>query len=349
MGLYVDIKKNLGNFSLEVSFEAERETFGILGASGSGKSMTLKCIAGIEKPDSGEIVFDGKIFYSSKKKINLPSRERHTGYLFQNYALFPNMTVEENIASGICGSRTEKATLAGEKIKTFRLEGLEKKYPFEISGGQQQRVALARIFASKPEILMLDEPFSALDSYLKWTLEQEIVEVLQNFKGPAFLVSHNRDEAYRLCGRMAVISEGKIDMLDDKHGIFENPQKLSAAQLTGCKNISAAKKISDNEIFALDWEMPLKCAGKVGKNISHVGIRGNYFEVCADLSEENAFEYEIFQKIEDTFSVILMIKKKDANPEKLIRCEVCDKKWKEIKEGKKYLKISPQKIFLLEA
>ncbi|HOV41933.1 MAG TPA: ATP-binding cassette domain-containing protein, partial [Oscillospiraceae bacterium] len=178
MGLYVDIKKNLGNFSLEVSFEAGRETFGILGASGSGKSMTLKCIAGIEKPDSGEIVFDGKVFYNSKKKINLPSRERRTGYLFQNYALFPNMTVEENIAAGICGTKKERVRLAGEKIKTFRLEGLEKKYPFQISGGQQQRVALARIFASEPEILMLDEPFSALDSYLKWTLEQEIVEVL---------------------------------------------------------------------------------------------------------------------------------------------------------------------------
>ncbi len=310
--------------------------------------MTLKCIAGIEKPDSGEIAFDGKIFFSSKKKINLPSKERHTGYLFQNYALFPNMTVKENIAAGIRGTKIEKARLAEEKIKIFRLEGLEKKYPCQISGGQQQRVALARIFASEPEILMLDEPFSALDSYLKWTLEQEIAEVLQNFKGPSFFVSHNRDEAYRICNRMAVISNGKIDVLDDKHEIFENPKKLSAAMLTGCKNISAAKKISDFEVFAIDWGMSFKCAKKISENISHIGIRGKYFETCSDLSDENAFEYEICQKIEDAFSVILMIKPKETYPAKLIRCEVCNKKWAEIKNGKKYFKINPQKIFLLE-
>ncbi|MFQ9427150.1 MAG: sulfate/molybdate ABC transporter ATP-binding protein [Oscillospiraceae bacterium] len=146
MSLYVDIEKRLGAFRLQSKFEVADETLALLGASGCGKSVTLKCIAGIMTPDRGRIVLNGRVLFDSEKRTDLTPQQRRVGYLFQQYALFPNMTVEQNILCGIrAGSRSEKRALAAEKLRMFRLEGLEKKYPAQLSGGQQQRVALARI------------------------------------------------------------------------------------------------------------------------------------------------------------------------------------------------------------
>ena len=183
MSILVDIKKNFGEFQLDVKLEANNETVALLGPSSCGKSITLKCIAGIEKPDSGIIVVNNRVLFDSSKKINLSPQKRNTGYLFQQYASFPHMTVEENIAVGIQLPKKEKGAIIQEKIDAFFLTGLEKRYPGQLSGGQQQRVALARIFAAQPEILMLDEPFSALDSHLKWQLEQELMNVLDHYRG----------------------------------------------------------------------------------------------------------------------------------------------------------------------
>ena len=139
--------------------------------------MTLKCIAGIEKPDRGTITLDGRVLFDSEKHINLTPQQRRVGYPFQQYALFPNMTAAQNILCGIrTGSRAVKKEKLAALLRTFRLEGLEKKLPAQLSGGQQQRVALARILASEPQAILLDEPFSALDSYLKWELELELGE-----------------------------------------------------------------------------------------------------------------------------------------------------------------------------
>ena len=163
MSLSVDIEKKLGAFHLRSQFEAPDETMALLGASGCGKSMTLKCIAGIVTPDRGRIVLGGRVLFDSEKKINLPPQQRRVGYLFQQYALFPNMSVEQNILCGIrSGDKAEKRRVLAEKIRMFRLEGLEKKHPAQLSGGQQQRVALARILCSEPEAILLDEPFSAI-------------------------------------------------------------------------------------------------------------------------------------------------------------------------------------------
>ncbi len=209
MALSVDIEKDLGDFHLKSKFTAGDETLAILGASGCGKSMTLKCIAGVETPDSGRIVLDGKVLFDSGKKINLPARLRKTGYLFQNYALFPNMTVEQNIACGIHRKKEETRKIVKEKISAFYLDGLEKQYPSQLSGGQQQRVALARMLAGEPQLIMLDEPLSALDSFLKWKLEQEILRVKESFHGSILFVSHSRDEVYRLCDRIVAMEDGK--------------------------------------------------------------------------------------------------------------------------------------------
>ena len=202
MSLYVDIKKNLGSFVLETKFEADGGVTGILGASGCGKSMTLRCIAGILKPDAGRIELDGRVFFDSEKKINLKPQQRHVGLLFQNYALFPNMTVWQNLMAALLPYEKEKSRAASSVrlvIKKFALDGLEKRKPGQLSGGQQQRVALARIFLSKPQVLLLDEPFSALDDFLKWKLELELSDLLEEFSGSTLFVSHSREEIYRLC------------------------------------------------------------------------------------------------------------------------------------------------------
>ena len=194
MRLLVDIRKRLRDFTLNVSFTVENEIFALLGGSGCGKSMTLKCIAGIERPDEGRIILNGRTLFDSDQKINLPPQLRRVGYLFQNYALFPNMTTAENILFAAVGTDEEKQRKLRENVERFKLSGLEASYPWQLSGGQQQRVAFARILSSGAEILLLDEPFSALDSYLKWQLELEFDMVFAAYDNSAILVSHDRGE-----------------------------------------------------------------------------------------------------------------------------------------------------------
>lgn len=274
MSLKVNIKKRLGNFNLDVAFETERGVFAILGASGCGKSMTLKCIAGIETPDEGRIELNGRILYDSAKKINLTPQKRRVGYMFQDYALFPNMTVEQNIKAGM-GKHPEEEKVRSY-INRFRLEGLEKHYPAQLSGGQKQRVAMARMIASEPDILLLDEPFSALDSYLKWELEQEMRDMLAEVQKPVLFVSHNRDEVYRLCSVVSCIDYGKMEVIEKTKEFFHNPKTKTAAVLSGCKNISAAEIVDNNHIKALGWGITL-CVSEIPEETKAVGIRAHSF------------------------------------------------------------------------
>ena len=181
MALEVNIRKKFAGFCLSTEFTTDGGCLGILGASGCGKSMTLKCIAGIEKPTEGRIVLNGQVLFDSEKKIDVPVQQRRVGYLFQNYALFPTMTVEENLSIAMHGRKEEKRGKIESYIKKFQLTGLEKRYPSQLSGGQQQRVALARMLLCEPQILMLDEPFSALDGFLKDTLQMEMLELIREF------------------------------------------------------------------------------------------------------------------------------------------------------------------------
>lgn len=186
--LKVDIQKELKEFNLEMDFELKQGCLGILGPSGCGKSMTLKSIAGIVDPDSGFISLntgEETVYYDSNKKTNLKPQKRNVGYLFQNYALFPNMTVEENVAVGLGENQDKK--IVSEMIERFHLQGLEKRYPRQLSGGQQQRVALARILAYGPDVILLDEPFSAMDTVLKERLRIELIKLLDYYNGLSIL------------------------------------------------------------------------------------------------------------------------------------------------------------------
>ena len=219
MALLVDIEKRLGDFQLDAKLEVGNEVLGLVGNSGCGKSLTLRCIAGIEKPDRGRIVLDGVTLFDSEKHVNLTPQKRHTGLMFQNYALFPNMTVRQNIRAGTLRDQQteqERDRKVSDIMDSFGLSSLAQHYPRQLSGGQQQRTALARILVSEPRILMLDEPFSALDSELKFRMEKEVREVIDRFGKTTLLVSHDRGEAYRLCSRIAMVHEGCADRILSK-------------------------------------------------------------------------------------------------------------------------------------
>lgn len=208
--LEVQIYKKLAEFDLDVSFQVNDNILGLMGASGSGKSMTLKCIAGIEMPDQGRIVLNGRVLFDSEKKINVPIQKRNVGYMFQSYALFPNMNVYENISVGLRARIVKDVDIVAQKVmKQFKISELASRYPKQLSGGQRQRVALARLMAYEPDVLLLDEPFSALDEDLKEDLLRELKSELQISK-PVIFVSHNKEEVNELCDFKYKIKQGEI-------------------------------------------------------------------------------------------------------------------------------------------
>lgn len=308
MSILVDVRKNFGEFELDVSFETGNDVVGLLGASGCGKSMTLKCIAGVVKPDEGTIVMDDVTLFDSKKKINLPPQRRGVGLLFQNYALFPNMTVEGNVMAVLSRKKKFSALDARRRFESlmekFYLTGLENHYPANLSGGQQQRVAIARILASDPSIIMLDEPLSALDSYLRWQLEEELMQLFAEFNGTTLYVSHNRDEVYRLCERVCVMKAGRNEEIRPVDELFESPNTLASSLLSGCKNYSRAERCDGTLVRALDWGVELICSREIEVDEEYIGVRAHYLRPC-DTDEVNSFECVVSRVIEDVFSTVI--------------------------------------------
>ncbi len=293
MNLTVDIKKSIGDFHMDVRFRSKASRIGILGASGCGKSMTLKAIAGIEIPDAGEIVINGQEFYHSGHKVNIRPQKRNIGYLFQNYALFPTMTVEKNIEAGLKGRKRERQKRVDEMIRVFRLDGLRDRLPGELSGGQQQRAALARIMAYEPDVILLDEPFSALDMSLKDRLQQELAEMLSDYRGIVILVSHSRDEIYRFSEDLIIMDRGSAVAFGNTKEIFANPGTIEAARLTGCGNISKIRRIDAHRIEAIDWRVEITLIREIPKNISYVGYRQHDFLPVWGERKENCVRLRI--------------------------------------------------------
>ena len=297
METYFNIRKKLNNFTLDVHYQGDHKRIGILGASGCGKSMTLKAIAGIADPDEGEIRIGDRELYNSARKINVKPRLRKIGYLFQNYALFPTMTVEENIAAGLKGSKEENQARVDEMVARFRLTGLEKQLPRALSGGQQQRVALARLMAYEPDMILLDEPFSAMDSHLKDMLQQQVNEMLQDYSGTVILVSHNRDEIYRFCEHLLIMDQGEILTEGPTKEIFKNPKHKQTAILTGCKNYCDIRRIDAHTCELIDWGLTLHLKGEIPEDAACIGYRAHYFVPIwsseHDTLPENCFKIEI--------------------------------------------------------
>lgn len=306
MAIEVRIKKQLGTFRLDIEFKSDSRRIGILGASGCGKSLTLKSLAGIEHPDEGRIVLNGKVLFDSERKVSVKPQVRRVGYLFQNYALFPTMTVEQNIAVGLTGKKADVMRRVGQMVERFQLAGLEKRLPGELSGGQQQRVALARILAYEPEVILLDEPFSALDAYLRDQMQRELMEMLKDYQGIAIMVSHSRDEVYRMSEELLVLDKGKIAGQGNTKKLFEDPGNMATARLTGCKNIVRVTELPEGGLYADEWGLKLPMREKPDRIVQAVAIRAHEFSIqktkenghlCFPILDpvitEDLFEYNI--------------------------------------------------------
>lgn len=343
MSLLVDIEKTLGSFRLRVSFTAENGLLSLLGASGCGKSMTLKCIAGIERPDRGRIVLNDVTLFDSDKHIDLPPQRRRVGYLFQQYALFPNMTVRQNIRCGIREKQGAEEQI-DEAIRAMHLDGLGDLKPRQLSGGQQQRTALARILVNRPEVLLLDEPFSALDAHLRFQLEREMLETVHAFGKPVLMVTHDRDEAFRLSDSIAVLRDGAIEVIGPKHAVFSDPETRAGAILTGCKNVSPLKKLDERHVFAVNWGMELALDRDVG-DAKYIGIRMH--DLRPD-GTENRFRCRLAEEIENPFSYTLMLRSVDAADDALIGWETGKERWESMRADELEICLPMNALLLLK-
>lgn len=260
--LRIDIRKKLSSFTLSIALETDGET-AFIGPSGCGKSVTLKCIAGIMKPDEGIIEYNGRTLFDSSRHIDLPPQERHIGYLFQSYALFPDMTVRQNILAGL---RWEKDRAARERMAEYAASMLHVAHlldskPYQLSGGEAQRTALARMIVSKPDLMLFDEPFSALDIYLKDEIKAQFKDIVESVGKDYIIVTHSMDEAYSLSRSLFIINEGQIIRQGSSNDVFADPVSRKAAEIMGYRNIADAVADSAGHIEIPAWNIRLEDAG----------------------------------------------------------------------------------------
>ncbi|HEY9626831.1 MAG TPA: sulfate/molybdate ABC transporter ATP-binding protein [Coleofasciculaceae cyanobacterium] len=366
MNLLVNIQKRLPSFTLNVAFDfvgsSSSRTLGILGSSGSGKSMTLRCIAGLVTPDRGRIVLNDRVLFDSAQKINLPSRDRHVGFLFQQYALFPHMTVAQNIAYGLQKiSPWERRKRVGIQIVQMQLQGLEQRYPQQLSGGQQQRVAIARALVTEPEALLLDEPFSALDTHLRSQIEQQLMATLSGYPGVTLFVSHNLEELYRVGETLVVMEQGQVTACGTKQSIFERPSTVSLAQLTGCKNISRALP-QPGQVEAIDWGCTLQLSEAQVREIQGreaaradrlaLGIRAHHLRFSDRPDLENTFPCWLVKTRETPhrMTLYLTLQPPLANQQPHLQAEVLKETWATLqaKPFPWYVQLDPARLMLLK-
>ena len=268
----------------------------------------MRCIAGIETPDEGRIVVNNRVFFDSERKINLTPQQRKTALLFQSYMLFPNLTVAENVAAGIGreASKADRDALVAAELKRFGLEGFDRRYPAQLSGGQQQRVALARMLAARPGILMLDEPFSALDAHLKSVLEQNLVSLFDAFHGTVLYVSHDIDEALRFCDRIAVVEAGRITETGTGDDLVNRPQSLAGVKLSGCKNATAAVRVDERSVRLPKWGIEAATSAAVPEDVKALGVRA-FFLQRVDGPGENCYRVRVDRVSDSRFERTVLL------------------------------------------
>ncbi len=288
--LEIQVEKALENFSLQVELCAGTGAVGLLGASGAGKSMTLRMIAGVVAPDGGRIVLNGRVLYDSAAGSNVPSAKRRIGVVFQDYALFPHRTVAENVGFGLSAlPERERRSRVDRQLNLMHIAELAGLYPREISGGQRQRVAIARCMAIEPDALLLDEPFAALDPYLRRQMEEQLRDTLTAYNGVVIFVTHDMEEAFRFCSDLLVLDSGRVIARGPKHELFERPRTVVAARLTGCKNIAPARRAAADRIAVDAWDCRLKAASPVSSSLTHVGLRSHQIVFQQAAEAENTF------------------------------------------------------------
>ncbi len=310
MSLSLDIKKAYPDFTLDMQLEAGEERVALLGASGCGKSCTLRCIAGVETPDEGRIVVNGVTFFDSAAGIDLSPQERKCALLFQNYQLFPHMTVADNVCAGIPdpGNAQARKELARRYLGIFGMAEYADRYPARLSGGQQQRVALARMIAAHPGIFMFDEPMSALDAYLKSALEQNMLDLFSVCNRTVLYVSHDIDEACRLCERICVVHDGHVEEIGGVDEVVRHPLTLAGLRLTGCKNTSHARKVGATTVEAVDWGMTFDVGAPVPDDVAYLGVRASYIHRDRrDVPGRNSYELHVARVSDSRFERLVLL------------------------------------------
>jgi molybdate transport system permease protein len=355
--LEVRIEKKLTDFTLDVGFRASRAPLGVLGASGAGKTMLLRCVAGIENPGRGRIVLNNRVLFDSEKKIAVPARDRGIGMLFQNYALFPHRTVAENLGFGIQGDdEMKRGARVASLVERMHLGGLEARYPRELSGGEQQRVALGRALATEPEALLLDEPLAALDTHLRSQVERQLQDTFATFRRPTLLVTHSIEEAYRLGEDLLVLARGRAVASGPKDEIFRRPPSAEVARLTGCKNISRARMNADGSVEALDWGCTLQVAEASTKTPKYVGIRAHHINFAGGTEPraggENVLPCRLAQSSETPFRITLFLtldSRTDSANQEPLQAEVFKEKWERFRDlpFPWQVRLAPESLFLM--
>lgn len=248
--LSVDFEKRVGAFHLRPHFEANDEMVVLLGPSGAGKSLTLRAIAGLLTPDRGRIELPSGPVFDSRSGVDVPPQGRSVGYVVQDLALFPHLSVAENIAFGLHGwPKQAQRERVGELVELLGLEGLESRLPRETSGGQQQRAALGRALAARPRVLLLDEPFTALDAPVRTALRREVVQLRRQLGLSALFVTHDLQEAYSLADRIAVYDQGEVLQYGSRDEVFRNPATVRVARLLEARNIFEGRVVSRTEAY----------------------------------------------------------------------------------------------------
>ncbi len=348
--LKVSITKKLKGFTLNSSFELTDGITGIIGPSGSGKSVTLHCIAGLQTPDSGEIILDGYRLFHSSNRINIKTRERSIGYVFQNYALFPHLTVQQNVAFGLNGiSRQKIKQKVAEMIEKVHLTAFQNAYPHQLSGGQQQRVAIARTLVTDPKMLFLDEPFSALDHHIKHIVEQEFLQIIRdNFSGIVLLITHNIEEAYKLCDRVLLYNNGSVVQYGSKDDVFKKPESTVAAKIIGCKNIIPLTSLQQHNgtVWCDVSGVQVRVAGRWARKASHIGIHAEDVVFTQDTGPtENLFPFRLAEIIEGIHHTSVTVRVSDA----FTVCAIMQHNSLEtLLSGQCKIKLPPEKLFILE-
>jgi len=357
VALEVQLVKKFPEFALDVSFTAGDAPLAILGPSGAGKTMLLRSIAGLERPNRGRVSLGGRLLTDTERNIHLPARDRRVGMLFQHYALFPHRTVAENITFGMRRlPRSQQAERLALLAQRTHISGLEHRYPRELSGGEQQRAALARALSIEPEALLLDEPLAALDTHLRGQMEAQLQETFAAYRRPSLLVTHNIEEAYRLCEQLLVLSRGRVAAFGNKEEIFRRPPNLEVARLTGCKNFSRARSVSENVVEALDWGCRLRVAGAPAKPAAHVGIRAHHIDFVessgTSAADENIFPCWLVQSSETPFRITLYLRLHHApgeSGEYHLQAEVFKEKWERFRTSPFpwHVRLSSESLFVL--
>lgn len=350
MEIRAEIAAQRGPFSLQLRLVTQQERVGILGESGAGKTMTLRAIAGLERAARGRLEVNGRVLLDSERGVSVPARERRVAMVFQQYALFPHRTVEENVAFGLRHvASAEREGRVRDIARRMHLEELMTRFPRQLSGGQQQRVALARALVTDPEILLLDEPLSALDFHLRSLMEKELLDSLAQFRGATLYVSHSLEEVYRLCDEILVLARGRVLASGPREEIFLHPPSREVARLTGCKNVSRARALSNGMVEALDWGVRLRVA-QAFSEARHVAIRANHIAFADEPGGENVFPCWLVESTETPFRRTLYLRLPGAEGDGWqIQAEVLKDRWEQLKgrAAPWNVRLDPERTFVM--